>query len=203
MPEDSTPLPEKVSLLYKTLTEQAALLNKESDELVRAVVTLDAALQGLNLGIVCWTPFTEARRIEDPSHVTFDLGYARVKGTWGIAIREKASEPKDTTAAFAKTLAIQRGVAPPDKEQVWLFRDAPRGLRLEAIDALPALLERLVKKTHTAALKMIERNAIARELTAAIQNATAATALSDFEVKSEDRAKGAVATTPKKTDGAR
>src|SRR4051812_28174014 len=148
MPDDSARLPQQVSFLFKELATHAAELNAGSNELADGMVALDKGLQSLNLGITCWVPFAES---DKDSAVSHDLGYARVGGTWGIALRERVHPPKTANDAFARVLAGRHGAKSEPRDEVWLFKDAPRVLRLESIEYLPALLERLVKKTQAAA----------------------------------------------------
>ena len=76
--KEEVPLPEKISASFQQLAAAATELNAVSDELGKAIGTLDGVLQHLNLGV-----------------------------------------------------------------STWLFNDAPRALRVDAIDKLPDLLEQL------------------------------------------------------------
>jgi hypothetical protein len=118
---------------YQKLTAAAANLNALSDQLGKVIVELDAALKSLNLGITTWVPFSTG---DDGSEwASDDIGYAKVDGKWGIAIRSISGDYN-----------YPEGIK-TDGE--WLFNDAPRVLRLGAIDKIPDLLEKLVKDVAT------------------------------------------------------
>jgi hypothetical protein len=95
----------------------------------KIVGELDSSLKGLNLGISSWVSF--ARWEEPPEWKNFDVGYAKVGNRWGIAVR-----------CVSGDFSIPQNDNTTDE---WLFNDAPRYLRLQAIDRVPELLENLVK----------------------------------------------------------
>lgn len=152
MTEETTPLPEQVSALYKHLAAAAAVLNTESDEFSRAVAPLDLALRALSLGIESWVR-VRGWDDDDGDYTHHELGYAKVNGEWGIALRvATGNEHRDWY-----------------KEDKWLFDGAPRQNRIDAIEKLPELLERLIKKAISTAKKIKEATAQTREVAAAIQ----------------------------------
>ena len=57
------------------------------------------------------------------------IGYNKRNGKWGITIRTEFENSHD------------------EDVDEWLFNDAPRNLRLEVIEHIPALLERLAAAT--------------------------------------------------------
>jgi hypothetical protein len=71
-----------------------------------------------------------------------DIGYAKVGGKWGVAIRTINGHSED-----------------PDGENVeqWLFNDAPRLLRVSSIEKIPELLEALLKRAAEMTAKIIEK----------------------------------------------
>src|SRR5579863_3510478 len=75
----------RVQRSYEKLTAAAVSLNSVSDQLGRVVVELDAALKILNLGITSWIHFRSWSN--DVEHSSDQIGYARIGGKWGIAIR--------------------------------------------------------------------------------------------------------------------
>src|SRR5688572_3461835 len=100
------------TIRYK-LEEAAEKLNAVSDALSGVVAQIDLELRKLNLGLEVW---------HSAGNEELDIGYARVNGHWGIAIRK-------------------------DKEK-WLFRNAPRKYRIETIDHLPEVLVALTKEAE-------------------------------------------------------
>jgi hypothetical protein len=86
MPAKDDSLTLKVSTSYKQLTAAANELNAVSDELGKFVGALDAALKKLNLGLTTWLRL-ESREDGSGNYTKRDLGYAKVGGRWGIALR--------------------------------------------------------------------------------------------------------------------
>lgn len=125
---DETPLPQRVASCYSALSAAAKELNSISDELGKSIAEIDVALKKLNLGVAVWIPI----RGDDggPNESSFwseDLGYAKIGSTWGICLRRVTGDH----------MADRETVEP------WLFNDAPRTLRISAIEKIPDLLERL------------------------------------------------------------
>lgn len=117
---------EKVEFSYRKLSTAASELNFVSDELGKCVSEMDSALKKLNLGITVWVLIRG-----DQDEVGFwseDLGYQKIAGKWGIALR---------------TVSGSHGGEDEAAVETWLFNDAPRSLRLSAIAKIPALLEQL------------------------------------------------------------
>jgi hypothetical protein len=113
-------------------------MNSASDELVEAVSVFDAALKKLNLGISAWVQVS-GNDDEDGDWWSRDLGYTRVGDTWGIALR---------------TGEGNYNFSERDSEQRWLFRDAPRWMRVEAVGKIPELLESLQKQAEDTTKKI-------------------------------------------------
>ena len=76
---------------------------------------------------------------------------------WGIALRTVAgnnNQPEDATV------------------EEWLFNDAPRALRIEAVEKLPDLFDNLIKEADVAIRKVKAQTLSARQLAAALGEAT-------------------------------
>jgi hypothetical protein len=130
MPDQST-LAQRVFSSFAQLTTVAADLNAVSDDLGKSVADIDAALKKLNIGISVWVKVRGWDGDDDRgdlSYWTEDLGFAKVQGKWGISLRR-----------------VDGDYNHPDNDNIeeWLFGDAPRALRLQAIDKLPELIETL------------------------------------------------------------
>lgn len=136
MPQEPRDLNDRIADALDELALAASTLNAISDELSRSVANLDNALRRLNLGVSTWVRLS---RTEDSQGVFSlkELGYAKIGGKWGLAVR---------------TISGRGGqVTEQDEREEWLFNDAPRALRVQAIDMIPELLERLVRDArHTA-----------------------------------------------------
>ncbi|HEY4903441.1 MAG TPA: hypothetical protein VIH89_08220 [Candidatus Sulfotelmatobacter sp.] len=149
------PLSTKVEHSFRKLSAVASDLNFSSDELGKSVSELDAALKKLNLGISAWVTF---RGNSDPNEGWYwneELGYDKVGGTWGMALR------------------TIKGSGDPEHDLVetWLFNDGPRSLRLSAIDAIPKLLEELSTNATETAKKIRLKLSEVQEVAAVVKKA--------------------------------
>lgn len=151
----SVPIPTKVADSFQRLQVAAAELNIVSNQLGVSISVLDTALQHLNLGISTWVHVD----IWDNGHGDFELqeiGYTKVGSKWGIALR--------TTQGNFET--DPEG----NSHEQWLFNDAPRGLRIAAIDKLPDLLEKLAEDAKATAGRIRDKieqsQQVARAITA-------------------------------------
>ena len=155
-PEQGSDLHSRVSAAFDKLKVSAAELNAVSDELGQPIPAIDAALQKLNLGVSAWVEF--ARR-DDPEYERLwdcSIGYAKVSGTWGIAIRTRNGFYED-----------------PETEE-WRFNDAPRSYRLEALDKLPELLEQLARVANDTASELKRKLASTKQVATTISQMASA-----------------------------
>ena len=155
MAQKEESLTHRVSASYQNLSAAATELNTLSDELGNLVQALDAALKKLNLGIASWIRL-EGREDGSGNYSKRDLGYAKVGNRWGIALR-----------------VFNGNHHAPDESTVeeWLFNDAPRALRIEAVERLPDLFEHLGKEAETAAKQIKGKTERARQLATALGEA--------------------------------
>jgi hypothetical protein len=146
---------ERVKSAFQKLAVSAANLNNISDELGKSIEGLDSALKRLNLGVTAWVTMDRGDNTEKggANWYSRDLGYAKIGGKWGIAIR---------------TLSGDYAYPDGDQEDWWLFNDAPRWLRILAIDHMAALIEKLIDETNATAEKVKAKIEEARELGGAI-----------------------------------
>lgn len=146
---------EKIQQHFQTLSSISGLLNTASDELTKAVGCLDDALKRLNIGLSVWVPFRD--RSDPESNEVYDvdeIGYAKVNGTWGIAIQH----------AWGDSAADHHCSDGP-----WLFTDAPREMRIQAVDKLPEMIEEMSKVAAHTQKKIQEKTKQVRELADAIR----------------------------------
>ncbi len=127
---DDAALPEKVANSFQQLKAIAAQLNDVSRELGKQIAALDQTLQFLNLGVPTWVLIRGGDSDDGQTYWLLELGYAKVGSTWGVAVREREGAYRDDS---------ERG-------DLWLFANAPRVFRAEAVDKLPDLLEQLIKE---------------------------------------------------------
>ena len=148
------PSAKTVQSSYQKLSSAATNLNQVSDQLSRTIRDLDVALKKLNLGISSWVDFQEWHSLDGAIYSIESVGYAKVKGKWGIAIK-----------------TIKGDYRNPDEEHVekWSFGEAPRHMRLKAIDRIPELLARLTKETTDFTEKVSDKLTQTQDLAAAIK----------------------------------
>jgi hypothetical protein len=142
---------ETIQTHFQTLSSAATSLNTASDELTKTVGVLDDALRKLNIGLTTWVTIStwseEERAGED------QIGYCKVDGKWGIALRY-------IWGLHALSLDTVDGL--------WLFNDAPRDLRLAGVDKIPELIEALGKEASETTKRVQEKTKQVRELAAVI-----------------------------------
>ncbi len=117
---------------YQRLAEVASKLNNVSDEMGGSISRLDEALKILNLGIEAW--YTYDTSDDEYFWSESKIGYAKIGSKWGIALNKASGfhhEPEETDSSK------------------WLFNDAPRGLRLDAISHIPKLIDALIAQTES------------------------------------------------------
>jgi len=146
-------LPDLSGVAFEDLAKTAAELNFVTDQLVHTVSQVDAALKVLGLGIECWvqlgTTFSEDGRMSWAD----ELGYGKVGGKWCIALR---------------TTTLRDG-NPDDHAEEWAFHDAPRNLRIEAVDAIPRLLVGLQVRAAAARDEVSAKLDHARQIVSGLQ----------------------------------
>lgn len=138
---------DRISNSFKSLASSATQLNAASDELSKAIAPIDAALKALNVGVSVWHRYSF---FEDPYgyYSGRSIGYAKVGNKWGLALSSFSGH-----AEYG-----------PDDEQEWLFNDAPRLMRLDAVDHIPALLDALVTEVGKKTSELRQKSLQAREL---------------------------------------
>jgi hypothetical protein len=141
---------EQVQKNFQVLSGIASSLNTASDELTQAVGFLDEALKKLNIGLCVWVTFRDRSDRNSPEIYDYDqIGYCKVNGTWGIAIQKVWGDAS---------------IDEHDAEGPWLFTDAPREMRIQAVDDIPGLIEALGKKASETQIKIQEKAKQVREL---------------------------------------
>jgi hypothetical protein len=105
-------------------------------------------LRRLNLGITTWIRL-DSREDGLGNYSKRDLGYAKVGGKWGIALRTMSGNHHSPDDAVLEE---------------WLFNDAPRALRIESVEKLPDLFDGLVKEADAATRQIRSRTQQAEQL---------------------------------------
>ena len=147
-------LNQRISNSYKQLASAATELNAVSDELGKFVSALDGALRRLNLGIATWLRL-ESREDGSGNYIKRDLGYGKVGNRWGIALR---------------TMTGNHNTPEESNVEEWLFNEAPRALRIEAVEKLPDLFESLVKEADAATKQIRSKTQHVQQLDVALDS---------------------------------
>jgi len=150
---------EVVASFYSDLKTVAADLNSASDELGKYIAEIDAGLKTLNLGITVWVEIRKGHGDFEQGDASFwseKIGYAKCGGRWGICL-SRTDGDVDINA---------------ESTEVWLFNEAPRALRIEGVNHLVTLLQKLNEEGVATAEKIREKIADAQEVAAVISKAS-------------------------------
>ena len=155
-PPQDPQLNDRVSAAFETLKASASELNAVSDELAKPIQSIDATLKKLNLGVSAWVKV--AGEVDTNIEYFWEraIGYASVGGTWGIAISSESGHLGDES-----------------REEVWRFNDAPRSYRLESLEKLPELLEKLVETANKTTAELKTKVALTKQVATTLSQMTA------------------------------
>jgi hypothetical protein len=164
MSSDQPSLSARISASYSQLSQVASDLNAVSDALGSSIAEIDEALKKLNLGITVWVQLRGGNDSDThpaDRHFNYwseDLGYAKLGGRWCVGLRKVDGETDR-----------------PDDELVeaWPFNDAPRTLRLSAIDKIPDLLDKLSKEALATTLMLKRKLGEVQTVAAAVTGSAA------------------------------
>jgi prefoldin subunit 5 len=138
----------------KALSKSATALNTATHRLTKSVEILDDALRKLNLGISSWVDISFGSSPDERFSSTEQLGYAKVNGKWGLALKVITEDE------FAQ--------GEPDVA-TWLFCDASRDFRIRALPHLPKLIAQLDRDAESITAKLSESAKEAEEFARAIE----------------------------------
>lgn len=144
---------EKAQTHFQELSSSASSLNAASDELTRVVSVLEEALSKLNIGLTVWVTF-RSRAVHPPEYDMDQIGYSKINGKWGIAIRH----------VWGDVQIDEHGEDAPD-----LFNNAPREMRLSSVDKIPELIEELGKQALETTKRVEQKTNEVRELASIIE----------------------------------
>jgi hypothetical protein len=158
MPENREALSQKVDRVKKLIEKfpaAASTLNDATDQLSKSVGKLDAVLKRFSLGVPTWVSFNRQSDADAELYYEEQVGYAKIGGKWGVAI---------------KTVEYNSARRDSDREQ-WLFNDAPRLLRVNAVEKVPELLEAILGSAADMSKRITEKAEEVDVLTAAMNAA--------------------------------
>jgi len=140
MPEPVN-ISEVVTSFYSDLKAVSAELNSVSDDLGKSITEIDTVLKNFNLGIEVWVRIRGGSGDPHQGDFTYwseDIGYAKYRSRWGICLRQVHGDQSSDT----------------EEVEQWHFSDAPRALRLSAIDCLVNLLQKLIEEARATTEKI-------------------------------------------------
>lgn len=152
----------KVEASLKQLSSLSKSLNEASDQLSKQISAIEVALNEYKLGVWVWAkkPILTETEISDPDEqgrrfeYNFDhqLGYGKHKGKWGLLVSSgwEGDDGMDT--------------------KITPLRDAPREIRIKAMDRIPDLMDDLAQEMLSVTQEASKRAAEAKQLAAALNN---------------------------------
>jgi hypothetical protein len=152
MQDDKDALSKRVQDSFLRLSTTAHHLNSVSDKLNVSIAKLEPALKKLALGITSWVAFTNSTSQDGLSYKYEEIGYAKVNGRWGLAIKTRSGHE-----------ALDEDVV-----EIWPFNEAPRHLRVRAVRKIPELIDQLDKDAAEISGKVVEQIAEVDFLSSAI-----------------------------------
>jgi hypothetical protein len=122
-------LARRVQDSFRKIPSVATSLNNVSDTLNNSAKRIEVVLKKHPLGVASWVKFTDSNSTDGLAYHYEQVGFAKINGRWSLAIRTVTGDERFDD----------------DKVETWPFNEAPRGLRVKAVNKLPDLLEQLVK----------------------------------------------------------
>jgi hypothetical protein len=146
----------KLKNSFSNLSKASQELNTASEVFGTAVTSLEDAINALNPGVAAWVAVSSSSPDEDMPWQSVEerLGYDKVDGRWGLAL---------STVEIDSSGDVSESV-----QASWRFKDAPRSLRLRAIDRVPELIEALAREASRTAKRVGEQADYATSLAEAI-----------------------------------
>ncbi len=142
MEEVSKVVASDVQASFRELAKTASQLNFVSDALGKYIAEIESGLKTLNLGVASWVTIEKLESDDGLVTIYRQLGYDKVGKNWCVALQTY----KD--AVWSDDYI---------DNEIWAFGDAPRSLRVKAIDQLAALLRKLNSDAAKVAKQVAEK----------------------------------------------
>lgn len=143
-----------VSSLLKQLSSASQTLSQASNQLTEQIKEIETSLASYNLGVDAWVELRHTQEVIIENTQPVDrierLGYSKENGKWGLY----ASSEIEEIEHFER----------------WLLRDAPRELRILAVDAIPQLLEKMVTNAKELTTEVISKTDRAKSIAQSLRN---------------------------------
>ncbi len=148
---------DKIQSTLKKLASVSQSLNQASDQVTSRIAEVEASLREYKLGVEAWVDlwqWEDTCSDTDGKHLmmlgrTQRLGYGKKDGKWGLLTYIDAEESDD-------------------RHEFAFVREAPRDVRLAAIDKLPDLLEEVVRKAVETSEKATKQAEKAKQIVAGL-----------------------------------
>jgi hypothetical protein len=144
----------------KVLADKSKILNRLTDDLSKHVDQIESVINALNLGLSGWVWVEESSDDTGTWTHYIRLWYEKNEGRWGLSIDEfdeYAQEPDEYR-----------------NRKSWVFKDAPRALRLKAVEKIPALIKVLCKEAEEMTAKTAATVTRAQEIASCLSKPTPA-----------------------------
>jgi hypothetical protein len=129
----------------KALSTASKTLNDLTDKLTEQVAQIESVINTLNLGLRVSVMVRSYNSDDREPWLTNNvvLLYGKNDGRWGFEIEEFDEDERDPIN--------------PRNYRLWVFKEAPRTLRLEVVNKIPELIRQLVKESEAAADEVTEK----------------------------------------------
>lgn len=155
MSQNNIPPGERIASSFKQLAVSSQELNSAGDELCAVISAVEAPLKSIKPFVAAWHKIAGSE--DNLSYWHRDIGYAKVGNTWGIALRTVEGHE-----------CVER-----EEIETWLFKDAPRWMQIESVGKIPDLFDEIIARTQQTAKKLRAKTVEAKQLAAALTDATA------------------------------
>ena len=127
-------------------------LNEASDQLSKQLSEIEAALNAFAAGIWVWAKRPIKKEYETDPAIAYvhELGYGKLNGKWGLLVSSGWED------------------AEPEGIETKFLRDAPRDIRLRAMDEMPQLLEAFAQKLAETTEETTKKVLRAKEIAVAL-----------------------------------
>ncbi len=146
---------QNIETALKRIETTARTLNQTSDKLSQRIAEIESALNKYKLGLWVWVdkPILEEDQADESGRYQWKdlycLGYGKLREKWGLLISMYPDyDPEEPNLVFLK--------------------DAPREIRLVAIDRIPDLLERIAEEATNLNQKVMEKAELAEQIATAL-----------------------------------
>ncbi len=147
-----------VSPLLKQLSSASQTLSEASNKLTEQIKEIENSLASFNLGVVAWVKLRstlEEAEAKDGTKYRLNrvdsLGYTKKNEKRALCVSSQLEEFEDDF-------------------EWWLLRDAPRALRILAVDGIPNLLEEMVNRAKELTAEVKSKTGQAKSLAHSLRN---------------------------------